>query len=97
MVNLAERTQRIDSSGIRKVFALAADMTDPVNLSIGQPHFDVPDSIKEVAVKAIHSGHSAPSGTIAGRLPKTRDQRGRCHCHLRRLRRHFAEFLGLAE
>ena len=35
MVKLAQRTTRIDSSGIRKVFALAADLKDPVNLSIG--------------------------------------------------------------
>ena len=29
-----------DSSGIRKVFDLAARMKDPINLSIGQPDFD---------------------------------------------------------
>ncbi len=72
MVNLAERTQRIDSSGIRKVFALAADMTDPVNLSIGQPHFDVPDSIKEVAVKAIREGRN--SYTLTAGIPPLRER-----------------------
>lgn len=58
MVRLADRTKRIDSSGIRKVFALAADMTDPINLSIGQPDFDVPDVVKESAIRAIRDGHN---------------------------------------
>ena len=38
---LAERMSRIDASGIRKIFAMAATMKDPVNLSIGQPDYDV--------------------------------------------------------
>ena len=43
---LADRTKLIDASGIRKVFALAAKLDDPVNFSIGQPDFDVPETIK---------------------------------------------------
>ena len=39
---IADRTRLFDSSGIRKVFDLAAKMTNPINLSIGQPDFDVP-------------------------------------------------------
>ena len=39
---LAQRTAQFDSSGIRKVFDLAARMNDPINLSIGQPDFPVP-------------------------------------------------------
>jgi len=46
---IAKRMAKLDSSGIRKVFDLAATMTDPINLSIGQPDFDVPDAVKEVA------------------------------------------------
>ena len=38
---IADRMNHIDASGIRKVFALAATMTDPINLSIGQPDYDV--------------------------------------------------------
>jgi aspartate aminotransferase/aminotransferase len=53
---IADRTALIDASGIRKVFALAADMKDPVNFSIGQPDFDVPNPIKQAAVDAIHTG-----------------------------------------
>lgn len=52
----AERMSRIDSSGIRKVFALAATLENPVNLSIGQPDFDVDDAIKDVAIEQIRGG-----------------------------------------
>ncbi len=63
MTKLAQRTARIDSSGIRKVFALAADMKDPCNLSIGQPHFDVPDELKEVAIESIRAGKNGYTQT----------------------------------
>ncbi|TWU34219.1 pyridoxal phosphate-dependent aminotransferase [Novipirellula artificiosorum] len=60
---IADRTTTFDSSGIRKVFDLAAKLKDPVNLSIGQPDFDVPDSIKEAAIEAIRDGKNAYSPT----------------------------------
>ncbi|MBN1943827.1 MAG: aminotransferase class I/II-fold pyridoxal phosphate-dependent enzyme [Phycisphaerae bacterium] len=53
---IADRMRLLDASGIRKVFDLAAKMTDPINLSIGQPDFDVPDAAKDVAIRAIRSG-----------------------------------------
>lgn len=52
---------RIDASGIRKVFDLAAKMTDPINLSIGQPHFDTPEPIKQALYKAVAEGKNAYS------------------------------------
>jgi aspartate/methionine/tyrosine aminotransferase len=60
---LADRTNLIDASGIRKVFALAADLDDPVNFSIGQPDFDVPEKIKQAAIEAIMAGTNAYSQT----------------------------------
>lgn len=60
---LAQRIQCIDASGIRKVFALAADLEDPVNFSIGQPDFDVPDPLKKAAVEAIMQGFNRYSQT----------------------------------
>jgi aspartate aminotransferase/aminotransferase len=60
---IAERCKRIDSSGIRKVFALAAKMEDPVNFSIGQPDFDVPEELKQAAIDAIQKGHNHYSQT----------------------------------
>jgi len=62
---LAERTAKFDSSGIRKVFDLAAKLKDPINLSIGQPDFAVPDAVKQAAVEAIHAdknGYSVTQG-----------------------------------
>jgi len=60
---IADRTSKIDSSGIRKVFALAAELEEPVNFSIGQPDFDVPEALKEVAIKAIREGQNKYSQT----------------------------------
>jgi aspartate/methionine/tyrosine aminotransferase len=60
---LAERTAKFDSSGIRKVFDLAAKMKNPINLSIGQPDFPVPDAIKEAAIAAIRNNKNGYSVT----------------------------------
>lgn len=60
---LAQRTKRIDSSGIRKVFALAGSLKDPVNFSIGQPDFDVPEPVKKAAIEAILKGENRYSQT----------------------------------
>ncbi|MEQ9453005.1 MAG: aminotransferase class I/II-fold pyridoxal phosphate-dependent enzyme [Phycisphaeraceae bacterium] len=53
---LASRVHQIDASGIRRVFDLAAKLDNPINLSIGQPHFDVPDAAKHAAIQAIEQG-----------------------------------------
>ena len=68
---IAERMSRIDASGIRKVFDLAAKMDNPVNLSIGQPEFDVPDQVKEAAKQAIDNGHN--KYTLTQGIPELRD------------------------
>ncbi|MGA2035295.1 MAG: aminotransferase class I/II-fold pyridoxal phosphate-dependent enzyme [Thermoguttaceae bacterium] len=52
---LADRTRLFDASGIRKVFDLGAKLVDPINLSIGQPDFDVPEPVRQAAVEAIQS------------------------------------------
>ncbi|MBX3440396.1 MAG: aminotransferase class I/II-fold pyridoxal phosphate-dependent enzyme, partial [Planctomycetaceae bacterium] len=60
---IADRMHQIDASGIRKVFDLAANMKDPINLSIGQPHFDTPEPIKRAFHEAVDAGHNAYSQT----------------------------------
>jgi len=55
---LAERMRLVDASGIRKAFDLAARLPDPINLSIGQPDFDVPEACKRRAIEAIRSGRN---------------------------------------
>ena len=65
---IADRTNLIDASGIRKVFALAESLKDPVNFSIGQPDFDVPEELKAEAIKAIEAGQNKYSQTAGDRL-----------------------------
>ena len=55
---LSRRAHGVDASGIRKVFDLAAQMKDPINLSIGLPDFDVPEAAKAAAIEAIKSGQN---------------------------------------
>ena len=53
---IADRTKLFSSSGIRRMFDLAAKLEDPINLSIGQPDFDVPQSIKDEMIDAVQTG-----------------------------------------
>jgi aspartate/methionine/tyrosine aminotransferase len=69
---IAERMQHIESSGIRKVFELARSMKDPINLSIGQPDFDVPEPIKAAAHAAIDAG--ANGYTVTQGIAPLRDK-----------------------
>ena len=76
---LADRTANFDASGIRKVFDLAAKLADPINLSIGQPDFAVPDAVKEAAIAAIRgdkNGYSVTQGVaeLRERLERQVDQ-----------------------
>ena len=59
----ADRMKNIDSSGIRKVFALAAKMKNPINLSIGQPDYDVDEACKAEAVAQIQAGFNSYTQT----------------------------------
>ncbi len=53
---IAQRMAQMDSSGIRKIFDLAQSLRDPIDLSIGQPDFDVPHHVKDAAIDAIRNG-----------------------------------------
>ena len=69
---LADRTSLIDASGIRKVFALAAELKDPINFSIGQPDFDVPEPLKQEAINAIEAGMNKYSQTAGDKQLQAR-------------------------
>ncbi len=69
---LADRTRQIELSGIRKVFELGKSLKDPVNLSIGQPHFDVPAPIKDAVKAALDAGHNGY--TVTQGVPPLRDR-----------------------
>ncbi len=53
---LAERTRKVEFSGIRKFFELAGKIKNPCDLSIGMPDYDAPESVKESAIAAIRAG-----------------------------------------
>lgn len=72
MTKLATRVSRIDSSGIRKIFDLAKSLKDPINLSIGQPDFDVAPQVKAAAVEAINAGRNTYTQTQG--IPELRAQ-----------------------
>ncbi len=55
---IADRASAIDASGIRRIFALAATLDNPINLSIGQPDFPVPAKVRDAACEAIEQGHN---------------------------------------
>ena len=69
---LADRIKVIDASGIRKVWQMAQNMVDPVNFSIGEPDFDVPEPVKEAAVRAIKDGRNGY--TLTTGLPELREK-----------------------
>jgi aspartate/methionine/tyrosine aminotransferase len=69
---LARRVSRIDSSGIRRIFDLARSLKDPINLSIGQPDFDVAEPIKDAAIAAIRAGRNSYTQTQG--IPELRAQ-----------------------
>ncbi len=62
---VSQRAHSMDASGIRRVFDLAAKMKDPINLSIGQPDFPVPQVMKDAAKAAIdadRNGYTVTQG-----------------------------------
>ena len=62
---ISQRARSIDVSGIRRVFELGAKLKDPINLSIGQPDFAVPQPIKQATIDAIladRNGYSLTQG-----------------------------------
>jgi len=60
---ISDRAKRIDASGIRRVFELGARLKDPINLSIGQPDFPVPERIKLAAIEAIRNNQNGYTQT----------------------------------
>ncbi len=69
---IADRMSQIEASGIRRVFDLAKSLKAPVNLSIGQPDFDVPEPIKDAAIEAIRAGKNGY--TVTQGIAELRDK-----------------------
>ena len=63
----SERIHHIDTSEIRKVFDLAAKIKNPLNLSIGQPDFPLPQPVEEAMIQAIRdkkTGYTPTTGLV---------------------------------
>ncbi|RLA85825.1 MAG: aspartate aminotransferase, partial [Deltaproteobacteria bacterium] len=69
---LAERIRKIKPSGVRKIFDLAKKMKDPIDLSLGEPDFDVPKEIKEEAITWIRKGFN--KYTLSAGIPELREK-----------------------
>lgn len=62
---LSLRVQGMDASGIRRVFDLGSRLERPINLSIGQPDFPVPEPLRRALAAAAmedRSGYSVTQG-----------------------------------
>ncbi|AXI08331.1 aromatic amino acid aminotransferase [Oceanobacillus zhaokaii] len=56
---LSTTAMRLEPSGIRKFFDLAASMDDVISLGVGEPDFITPWNIREFAIEALRSGQTA--------------------------------------
>jgi len=69
---LSDRVIHMRPSGVRKIFDLANKVKNPVNLSIGEPDFDIPHEIKEEGIKWIRAGFN--KYTPSGGIPELREK-----------------------
>jgi aspartate/methionine/tyrosine aminotransferase len=69
---IAKRLTDIKPSGVRRIFDLARQMKDPVNLSIGEPDFDIPEPLKEEGIEWIKKGFNKYTPTQG--IPELRDK-----------------------
>jgi aspartate aminotransferase/aminotransferase len=69
---LAARVSTIQPSGIRRIFELMATMEDPINMSIGQAHYDPPPALVDAACKAMRDGFNRY--TVTQGLPELNER-----------------------
>ena len=69
---LSDRVMSVKPSGVRKIFDLANKVKNPINLSIGEPDFDIPDEIKQEGIRWIQAGFN--KYTPSGGIPELREK-----------------------
>jgi len=74
---ISQRVQNMGPSGIRRIFDLGAALKDPIDLSIGQPDFKVPDPVKKAMIRAIETDRTGYTNTRG--IPELREA---IHAHL---------------
>ena len=85
---ISERLRNIKPSGVRRIFDLARQMKDPINLSIGEPDFDIPEPLKEEGIQWIRKGFNKYTPTQG--IPELRDK---IALHLKKKEVHFEEVM----
>ncbi len=66
-MTISQRVQAVPPSGIRRFFDITATMQDVISLSIGEPDFVTPDSIRKAGIASIQRGetkYTSNSGTV---------------------------------
>jgi aspartate/methionine/tyrosine aminotransferase len=69
---ISDRLRNIKPSGVRRIFDLARQMKDPINLSIGEPDFDIPEPLKEEGIEWIRRGFNKYTPTQG--IPELREK-----------------------
>ncbi len=69
---IAERLKGIRPSGVRRIFDMASQMKDPIDLSLGEPDFDIPDEIKREGIRWIERGFN--KYTLTQGIPELRQR-----------------------
>ncbi|OGP74242.1 MAG: aspartate aminotransferase [Deltaproteobacteria bacterium RBG_16_49_23] len=85
---ISERLKNIKPSGVRRIFDLARKMKDPINLSIGEPDFDIPEPLKEEGIEWIRKGFNKYTPTQG--IPELREK---ITLHLKKKGIHFDEVM----
>lgn len=85
---ISDRLGNIKPSGVRRIFDLARQMKDPINLSIGEPDFDIPEPLKEEGIEWIRKGFNKYTPTQG--IPELREK---IASHLKKKRIHFEEVM----
>ncbi len=69
---ISERLQRIKPSGVRRIFDMASRMKDPIDLSLGEPDFAVPEDITREGIRWIERGFN--KYTLTQGIPELREK-----------------------
>ena len=85
---ISQRLANIKPSGVRRIFDLARQMKDPINLSIGEPDYDIPEPLKEEGIEWIRKGFNKYTPTQG--IPELREK---IAAHLKKKGIHFEEVM----
>ncbi len=69
---IAESVKEIGASGIRRAFDLGKSLKNPIDFSIGQPDFPVPELVKEAMIRAIRDNKTGY--TVTRGIPELRER-----------------------